>query len=374
MLDDNDRLWHWPTKAICEARVLHDHSTVTHAEAGVFTRRGPRQAPQPHTHVKARFNDPDDPLAFLIVTAKLLTGFDARIEQAMYLDKPLRKHTLFQAITRTNRRFAHPATGHEKTHGLIVDYIGLGNQIAAALKAADPDTAGKRDVDVDALAVEFEDRIAVAVARFDGIDRKDASFVSLQDAIQRLAGVDAKDGLASDFTAVATLWEFLDPHEVLDLHKADYKWLAKVYEAIKPTGVINALLWHRLGPKTVALVHGNITDLRVTGTGLEHSCPRTLSAVVGEESAWTEGQVACVIRLAQRHTNSGPGHRATPCVSFPSRRKSHPPHARRDEMRNTYEVGYQYPSFDRNWRGEAAERNHDRWLPRGGCVDPRGRA
>ena len=220
-------------------------------------------------HVKARFNDPDDPLAFLTVTAKLLTGFDAPIEQAMYLDKPLRKHTLFQAITRTNRRFAHPATGHEKTHGLIVDYIGLGNQIAAALKAADPDTGGKRDVDVDALAVEFEDRIAVAVARFDGIDRRDASFESLQAAIQRLADVDAKDGFASDFTAVATLWEFLDPHEVLDLHKADYKWLAKVYEAIKPTGVSNALLWHRLGPKTVALVHGNITDLRVTGTGLE---------------------------------------------------------------------------------------------------------
>ena len=51
MLDDNDRLWHWPTKAICEARVLHDHSTVTHAEAGVFTRLGPRQAPQPRTRL-----------------------------------------------------------------------------------------------------------------------------------------------------------------------------------------------------------------------------------------------------------------------------------------------------------------------------------
>ena len=59
--------------------------------------------------VKQRFNDPEDPLAFLIVTAKLLTGFDAPVEQVMYLDRPLRRHTLFQAITRTNRRFTNPS-------------------------------------------------------------------------------------------------------------------------------------------------------------------------------------------------------------------------------------------------------------------------
>jgi type I restriction enzyme, R subunit len=50
-----------------------------------------------------RFRDPKDPLKILIVTSKLLTGFDAPILQAMYLDKPLRDHTLLQAICRTNR-------------------------------------------------------------------------------------------------------------------------------------------------------------------------------------------------------------------------------------------------------------------------------
>lgn len=220
-------------------------------------------------HIKARFNDPADPLAFLIVTAKLLTGFDAPIEQVQYLDKPLRRHTLFQAITRTNRRFTHPVTGQDKTHGLIVDYIGLGNQIGAALKAADPDTGGARPIDIDGLAVEFEGRIAGALIRFDGINRKDNSFIALQSALQRLTESDSRDAFAKDFTAVITLWEFLDPHEVLDRHRSDYKWLAQIYEAIKPTGVSNALLWHRLGPKTLALVHGYITKVHVAGTGLE---------------------------------------------------------------------------------------------------------
>lgn len=220
-------------------------------------------------HVKARFNDPDDPLRFVIVTAKWLTGWDAPICAVQYADRPLKRHTLFQAITRTNRRYTHLATGQDKTHGLIVDYIGLGAQIAAALKAADPDRGGSRPVDVDGLATEFEARMDLALARFDRIDRADSSFQALQDAIQRLADDDARTAFAKDFTGLTTLWEFLDPHEVLDRHKPDYKWLAQVYEAIKPNKPSNAILWHRLGPKTLELVHGHITDVKVTGTGLE---------------------------------------------------------------------------------------------------------
>ncbi len=76
-----------------------------------------------------RFRDPNDPLQILVVTAKLLTGFDAPILQAMYLDKPMRDHTLLQAITRTNRTY-----GEEKTHGLIVDYLGVFDDVAKSLE------------------------------------------------------------------------------------------------------------------------------------------------------------------------------------------------------------------------------------------------
>jgi len=76
--------------------------------------------------IRDRFLDPADPLKFLIVTAKLLTGFDAPVEGVMYLDKPLKAHTLFQAVCRTNRRWTNPRTGQEKLYGLVVDYVGLG--------------------------------------------------------------------------------------------------------------------------------------------------------------------------------------------------------------------------------------------------------
>jgi len=218
--------------------------------------------------VKARFRDPADPLRFLIVTAKLLTGFDAEPEGVMYLDKPLRLHTLFQAICRTNRRWTNPLTGQEKHYGLIVDYVGLGSQIARSLRDADPERRGRRPVDVDGLAEEFVASIVPAVERFGGIDRKDTSFAALMAVQERIPPGESRAAFAREFLQMHGLWEFLDPSPVTNAHRADYKWLAQVYESVQPAGTSDALLWHRLGAKTLELVHGHITEVRITGTGL----------------------------------------------------------------------------------------------------------
>ncbi|MDO2950389.1 type I restriction endonuclease [Aeromonas simiae] len=78
---------------------------------------------------KKKFDEanPNTGVAFLIVCDMLLTGFDAPIEQVMYLDKKLREHNLLQTIARVNR------TAKEKTRGYIVDYIGLAHHLHEAL-------------------------------------------------------------------------------------------------------------------------------------------------------------------------------------------------------------------------------------------------
>jgi type I restriction enzyme R subunit len=76
----------------------------------------------------ARFCKPSDPLSILVVCDMLLTGFDAPVEQVMYLDAPLREHTLLQAIARVNRVF-----NDKKTYGLIVDYWGVSEALQEAL-------------------------------------------------------------------------------------------------------------------------------------------------------------------------------------------------------------------------------------------------
>jgi type I restriction enzyme R subunit len=219
--------------------------------------------------IKARFRDPADTLRFLIVTAKLLTGFDAENEGVMYLDKPLRLHTLFQAITRTNRRWTNPLTGQEKNYGLIVDYVGLGAQLAQALRDADPERGGKRPVDVDGLAEELVAALQGTLERFGGIDRGEASFAALMAAQERIPAGEERDAFAADFLRVHGMWEFLDPSPVTAAHKTDYRWLAQVYESVQPTSVSDALLWHRLGAKTLELVHGHITIIKPTGHGLD---------------------------------------------------------------------------------------------------------
>src|SRR5690606_10470900 len=112
-----------------------------------------------------RYRDPNDPLQILIVTAKLLTGFDAPILQAMYLDKPLRDHTLLQAICRTNRTY-----GDKKTCGLIVDYLGVFDDVAKSLEF---DEEGFRQVvsNIQKLKDALPPAMQACLAYFLGIDR-----------------------------------------------------------------------------------------------------------------------------------------------------------------------------------------------------------
>ena len=77
------------------------------------------------------FRDPDHPLRIVVVKDMWLTGFDAPVLHTLYIDKPMRDHGLLQAIARVNRVF------REKSGGLVVDYIGIGEDLRASLRAYD---------------------------------------------------------------------------------------------------------------------------------------------------------------------------------------------------------------------------------------------
>lgn len=215
-----------------------------------------------------RFRAMGDPLKFLIVTAKLGTGFDAPIEGVMYLDKPMKLHTLYQTITRTNRNWKNPNTGQEKLYGLIVDYVGLGDGFARAISPANPNAAQK-EVDVDSLIDQFETELANVLDRFAGIDRSSISFEALQAAHDRIPDDDAQVRFAAQFGMLQGIWEAAWPDLRLEVHKPDYKWLSKVYASILPADTSRDLLWHRLGAKTLELVHGHIGQVTVKDSGVD---------------------------------------------------------------------------------------------------------
>ena len=199
-----------------------------------------------------RFRDPKDPLKILVVTAKLLTGFDAPILQAMYLDKPLRDHTLLQAICRTNRPY-----GDEKTHGLIVDYLGIFDDVALALRF-DETGVRKAVTNIVDLIGKLPGAMQKCLAYFTGCDRTVSGYEGLIAAQECVPTTALRDAFAGDFTIVTRIWEAVSPDPVLTQYEKDYRWLVQVYDSLKPSTGTGRLLWHRLGAKTIQLIHENV--------------------------------------------------------------------------------------------------------------------
>ncbi len=199
-----------------------------------------------------QYKDPASPLQFLIVTAKLLTGFDAPILQTMYLDKSLKDHTLLQAICRTNRVYK------DKTHGLIVDYFGVFDDVATALEF-DSDKAKNIVTNISELKMRLPDAMRKALSYFESIDRHVEGFEGLELAQSCLATDERRDKFAGDYTVLSKLWEAISPDQILNSYEGDYRWLSQVYQSVRPeSNDTGRLLWHALGAQTTELIHKNI--------------------------------------------------------------------------------------------------------------------
>jgi len=210
-----------------------------------------------------RFKDPLDPLKIVIVTSKLLTGFDAPILQCMYLDKPMKNHTLLQAICRTNRVY-----DVQKNCGLIVDYVGVFDDVAKALTYRDEDIK-KVIKNIEDIRDKIPTLMQNCLNFFPGVDRKIGGFEGLQAAQEKLPSNELRDNFAMHYNTLHRAWEIVTPDKSLDQFHEDYIWLGQVYESVKPvTSGGSSLIWKILGPKTIELIHRNVQTVDI-GTMLE---------------------------------------------------------------------------------------------------------
>ena len=222
-----------------------------------------------------KFRDPLSPLKFVIVTSKLLTGFDAPILQCMYLDKPMKDHTLLQAVCRTNRVYEA-----QKKCGLIVDYVGVFDNYANSLRF-DEESVKTVITNIKEVKEKIPGFVKDCLDFFPGVDRTIGGFQGLQEAQEKLKDENVKAQFGAHYTRLHKAWEVVSPDEDLLPYKNDYVWLSQVYESIRPVTGSSNLMWTILGPKTIELIHENVVsidigesieDLVVSDTRLLEEC------------------------------------------------------------------------------------------------------
>jgi type I restriction enzyme R subunit len=167
-------------------------------------------------------------LKIFIVCNMLLTGFDAPIEQTMYLDSPLRDHNLLQAVARTNRPYDYGEGENKlsKEFGRIVDYVGVFQNYKEALNY-DPEDIGEFE-DVDALLEVFPKELDKAFKPFAEIKLEDSYECEIA-IIRKLSEID-QGQFENSFHRVVQLWESISPNPGLRPFRNKYQWLVTIYE------------------------------------------------------------------------------------------------------------------------------------------------
>ena len=207
--------------------------------------------------IQKRFQNPNSPLKILIVTQKLLRGFDAPILQVMYLDKMLKNQGLLQAVCRVNRPYK------DKSNGIIVDYIGVFDNISKAL-TYDYENISDVVTNLEKLASELQDRIDRVLAYFKELDRSKEGVGLLLDAQaclksdSDLESTVLKQSFEADFRILHKYWEILHPRHTNSKQVEDYTFLLQVFTSILPSKGASTRIWKKLGAKTTQLIQENI--------------------------------------------------------------------------------------------------------------------
>jgi type I restriction enzyme, R subunit len=193
------------------------------------------------------------PLKILIVCDRLLTGFDAPIEQVMYLDKPLRDHNLLQAIARTNR----PLPAMKKRTGVVVDYFGVFTNLEKALNF-DENIREESLIDWEALKAIVPGEVERCMELFKDIKIEDTRECLLA-ALRRLRDPEAAKNFEQNFKSLERLWEAVSPDPCLYPHRYQYNWLCGIYVAYRRRQGGSRETYGELSAKTRQLIQENTT-------------------------------------------------------------------------------------------------------------------
>ena len=266
-------------------------------------------SPQREEDTRANFKKAGEDPKILIVTDKLLTGYDAPLLYCMYLDKPMRDHVLLQAIARVNRPYVDP-DGNRKRVGLVVDFVGVLRELRKALQFDSSDVSGAIE-GLDLLLTDIEAKIAQAKADYLEDQGQGTDDERLEQVVYgRFLDPENRKVFFDSYKEIEALWEILSPSAELRDYINTFKQLAQLYAAVRNAYSSSATYAVDLASKTRRMVQERSAQeglgfLTKTVT-FDVSTLETLRREKGSDEAKVFNLVRGLEREIENEPNRGP--------------------------------------------------------------------
>jgi len=182
--------------------------------------------------VRKNFAKQDKMPKIFIVTEKLLTGYDAPVLYAMYLDKPMRDHALLQAVARVNRPYENEEKNMKKPHGFILDFIGIFDKLEKAL-AFDSKEVSAVVRHIDLLKKQFEEKMKKDAPKYLKLAGRPITDKDIDSLIEYFRDKSKRKEFFKVYKEIETLYEIISPDAFLHSFIADYRHLSDIYFKVR---------------------------------------------------------------------------------------------------------------------------------------------
>ncbi len=213
--------------------------------------------PKRERQIRKSFGKLDQMPKILIVTEKLLTGFDAPLLYAMYLDKPMRDHTLLQAIARVNRPYENEAQEMVKPHGLVMDFVGIFDKLEKAL-AFDSEEVNAIVKDLKLLKVLFKNKMVKQATGYLALVENDFIDKDVDNLIEHFRDKERRKAFFKEYKEIEMLYEIISPDRFLRPFMEDYRTLSEIYKVVAKAYTKRVYVDRDFQRKTNELVRGRV--------------------------------------------------------------------------------------------------------------------
>lgn len=250
--------------------------------------------------IRKSFRKPDENPHILIVTEKLLTGFDAPILYCMYLDKPMRDHVLLQAIARVNRPYEDD-NGRKKPSGFVLDFVGIFDQNLKKALAFDPEDLKGVAYDIAILKDNFAELMEQGRENYISLIGKKAPDKAVEAVLDYFMDEEKRQEYYKFFREVSDIYEIVSPDKFLHSYIQDFETLGRIYKILREA-FESVIIERELLRKTAKLVQEHTESSTIDGTLDIYEINNETLDKIEQSNSPDNKKVFNLIKTLQEHT------------------------------------------------------------------------